>query len=61
MIASSNVDIEDQLDVSGVTAALGPESIYRGDERVGASVNAAEADAVRWIEGQLRGDDGRPG
>ncbi len=50
MIASTNVDIEEQLAVTGITAVIGQDSVYRGDERVGATIRQAESDAQAWVE-----------
>ena len=50
MIASTNVDIEEQLAVTGITAVIGQDSVYRGDERVGATTRQAESDAQAWVE-----------
>ena len=52
MLVSTNADIEQQLEVTGIAAVVGDEGIYRGDDRVGAAVSRAEADAVAWIEEQ---------
>ena len=60
LVVSTNDRIEEQLAVAGITAVIGPESGYRGDERGGASVARAEADALAWIghpEGAAGSDD----
>lgn len=60
LVVSTNDRIEEQLAVAGITAVIGPESVYSGDERVGASVARAEADALAWIghpEGAAGSDD----
>ena len=52
----------EQLAISGITDVVGPEWIYRGDERVGATLQRAEADAAAWVAGQQgegRQSDGR--
>ena len=48
-IVSTSERIEDQLSVSGITQVIGPDAIYKGDERVGASMKKAYADAMSWI------------
>ncbi len=50
MIASTNADIDEQLAVTGITAVIGEGSVYRGDERVGATIRQAESDARAWVE-----------
>jgi hypothetical protein len=35
--------------VTGITDLLGPENIYPGDERIGATLKRAYVDAVTWI------------
>jgi sulfate permease, SulP family len=52
MIASSNADIDAQLETSGVAAAIGAQSIYRGDALVGAALGRAEDDAWAWVDEQ---------
>jgi len=39
-----------RLRVTGITDLIGPENIYPGDERIGATLKRAYADAVTWIE-----------
>ena len=36
--------------MTGVTDLIAPENIYTGDERVGATLKRAYADATAWIE-----------
>ena len=55
VIVSTNARIEEQLQVTGITAVIGTDNIYSGDERVGASVTRAQADAHAWIEARQRG------
>ena len=43
--------------MTGVTDVVGAENIYTGDERVGATLKRAYADAQTWIE-QNRSDAG---
>jgi SulP family sulfate permease len=57
VIVSTNARIDEQLAVSGIEDLIGPESIYRGDERVGAALQRAEADASAWIADHHGGRD----
>jgi hypothetical protein len=52
----------EQLEVTGVTGLLGDDGLYRGDERVGATVRRAQDDALAWIERDdpAEGEDGEP-
>ena len=50
VIVSANQRIQEQLRVTGVTGLSGAEGIYTGDERVGATLKPAYADAAAWIE-----------
>ena len=50
VIVSASERIQEQLRVTGVTDLIIPENIYTGDERVGATVKRAYADATAWIE-----------
>jgi SulP family sulfate permease len=50
VIVSANDHIQEQLRVTGVTDVITQENIYTGDERVGATLKRAYADAVTWIE-----------
>ena len=54
IIISASERIQEQLRVTGVTDLVGPENIYPGDERVGATLKRAYADATGWIEQNLR-------
>jgi hypothetical protein len=38
--------------MTGVTDLVGPSNIYAGDERVGATLKRAYADAQNWIQDQ---------
>jgi sulfate permease, SulP family len=49
MIVSADPAIREQLRTSGVLTLVGAESIYERDERLGASVRQAHADARAWI------------
>ena len=50
VIVSTSERIIEQLAVTGITEIIGPESIYPGDERVGAALRRAHQDALAWIE-----------
>jgi len=50
MIVSANERILEQLDVTGITELIGAHNIYPGDERVGATIERAQADARAWID-----------
>ena len=58
LIVSTNERIEEQLSVTGVIGVIGADSVYRGDERVGAAVRRADADARAWVESQRAGEPG---
>jgi sulfate permease, SulP family len=49
VIVSASERIQEQLRVTGITDLIGPENIYPGDERIGATLKRAYADAVTWI------------
>jgi sulfate permease, SulP family len=49
VIVSASDRIQEQLRVTGVTDLIAPDNIYTGDERVGATLKRAYADAVTWI------------
>ena len=50
VIVSASERIQEQLRVTGVTDLISPQDIYAGDERVGATLKRAYADATAWIE-----------
>ena len=50
VIVSASERIQEQLRVTGITDLIGPENIYPGDERIGATLKRAYADAATWIE-----------
>ena len=50
VIVSASDRIQEQLRVTGVTDLITPKNIYTGDERVGATLKRAYADATAWIE-----------
>lgn len=52
MIVSANERIQEQLSVTGITELIGSENLYEGDERVGATLRRAHADALAWITAQ---------
>jgi sulfate permease, SulP family len=54
VIVSASQRIQEQLRVTGVTGLVAPDDIYTGDERVGATLKRAYADAVTWIEQNQR-------
>jgi len=47
---STNERIEEQLTVTGVVDVIGTDALYRDDERLGAELARAEADAAAWVE-----------
>jgi sulfate permease, SulP family len=54
VIVSANERIQEQLVVTGITDMIGVENVYAGDERLGAALRRAHADALAWIETQRR-------
>lgn len=54
VLVSTTERIDEQLSVTGIAQSIGSENIYRGNERVGATLLRAHADAVAWIA-QRRG------
>lgn len=54
VIVSASERIREQLRVTGVTDLIGPDNIYPGDERVGATLKRAYADAAAWIQDNQR-------
>lgn len=50
LIVSANDRIIEQLEVTGITAVIGAESVYPTDERVGATLDRASADSQVWVE-----------
>lgn len=54
VIVSASERIAEQLRVTGVTDLISPENIYPGDERVGATLKRAYADAAAWIRKNQR-------
>jgi SulP family sulfate permease len=49
MLVSVSVEVDDQLKTAGILTVVGADSIYVGDDRVGATVRRAEKDAQEWI------------
>ncbi len=49
VLVSTNERIDDQLAATGIVTTVGAANIYRGDERVGATLARAREDAVAWI------------
>lgn len=50
VIVSVDAQVLEQLDVTGVTRVVGPDDVYRGDERVGTTIRRAHGDALAWVE-----------
>jgi sulfate permease, SulP family len=62
VLVSASEQIHDQLRAAGVTDVIGPQDIYAGDERVGATFQRAYADGTAWIQAnQRRTGTGTPG
>ena len=59
VVVSTNERIDEQLGVTGITAVIGAENVYAGDERVGAALKRAYADASSWVAADR--DDGSTG
>ena len=52
VVVSANDRIQEQLRVTGVATALGPDAIYATDDRVGLASARALADAQDWVAEQ---------
>lgn len=50
VIVSANERIIEQLLVTGITDVVGEENVYPSDERVGATIERANADAAAWVQ-----------
>jgi SulP family sulfate permease len=50
VIVSANERIIEQLQITGITSVIGEHNVYPGDERVGATIARAEADAAAWVD-----------
>ncbi|MFZ0163012.1 MAG: SulP family inorganic anion transporter [Trebonia sp.] len=62
VLVSASEQIHDELRAAGVTDVIGPQDIYAGDERVGATFQRAYADGTAWIQAnQRRTGTGTPG
>ena len=60
MLVSTNEQIDEQLTVAGILDLVGPDNVYRGDARVGATVKRANADAMAWVEAHRHLDGDAP-
>ena len=62
VIVSASDRIQEQLKVNGVTELITEDNVYGGDERIGASLTGAYADAAAWVgrNQQEPGTDPRP-
>ena len=58
MVVSTNDRIREQLETHGIVDVIGAESVYAGDERVGAALRRASDDATAWVE--RRTEPGNP-
>jgi len=56
VIVSANDRVQEQLVVTGITATIGADNVYTGDERLGATLKRAHADAIAGIETRHRAD-----
>ena len=54
MLVSTNQRIDEQLVVAGIVQEVGADNIYRGDERIGATLRRAYDDASAWVEARRR-------
>jgi len=59
VVVSTNERIDEQLGITGITAVIGAENVYAGDERVGAALRRAYEDALGWVAADR--DRGSPG
>ena len=57
VIVSASELIQEQLKVTRITDLIGPENVYTGDERVGATLKRAHTEAVAWIEANQPADE----
>jgi SulP family sulfate permease len=60
MVVSTNERIDEQLAVTGIADLIGPENVIRGNERLGAAVRTAHADAVAWVGANRRAGGADP-
>jgi SulP family sulfate permease len=56
VIVSAGEQVQEQLRVTGVADTVGAENIYTGDERIGATLKRAYADAAAWIQQHQHAD-----
>jgi hypothetical protein len=61
VIVSANERIQEQLAVTGITDLIGASNVYEGDERVGATIRRAQADAEAWVRDRGPTDEGPEG
>jgi len=54
VIVSANERIQEQLAATGITDVIGSGNVYEGDERVGATLKRAYADATAWVDANRR-------
>lgn len=52
VLVSTNERIDEQLHVTGIMDVVGAANVYRGDERVGATLERARREAEAWIAAQ---------
>ncbi len=57
VIVSLNEPLAEQFRVTGFTEFIGPENLYRANERVGAALEQAQRDARAWIATRNQNDD----
>jgi SulP family sulfate permease len=57
MLVSTDTELEDQLEVTGVAESVGRENIYSGSERLGAALGQAYANAKTWVEDNRSGGE----
>jgi sulfate permease, SulP family len=50
VVVSTNERIDEQLAVTGIADAIGPQNVIRGTERLGATTRRAYDDALAWVE-----------
>jgi SulP family sulfate permease len=61
VIVSDSDRILEQLIVTNITETIGEENVYAGNERVGATVQRAYDDALRWVAERPDAASGRSG
>ena len=57
VIVSLNESLAEQFRATGFTDFIGPENLYRANERVGAALEQAQRDAQAWIAAHNQNDD----